>query len=122
MTRSVAGALTEPYSSKLVNKDLHFENVLRGLRAPWIAIDPKPLVGDPECGPAQIFWRVIDRLTRPDELQVVFDLLAEHGELDRQRFRDWTLVRTVDYWLWALSVGLTEDPVRCETVIDWLGY
>jgi streptomycin 6-kinase len=113
---------TGPHSTRMVNKDLHFENVLRGDRAPWITIDPKPLVGDPECGPAQIFWRVIDRLTGPDELLLVFDLLAEHGELDRQLFRDWTLVRTVDYWLWALSVGLTEDPVRCETVIDWLGY
>jgi streptomycin 6-kinase len=22
--------------------------------------------------------------------------------------------RTLDYWLWCLSHGLTEDPVRCD--------
>jgi hypothetical protein len=25
-------------------------------------------------------------------------------------------VRSVDYWLWGLSVGLTEDPARCARV------
>jgi hypothetical protein len=25
--------------------------------------------------------------------------------------------RTIDYWLWGLSVGLTEDPVRCHQVL-----
>jgi len=29
-------------------------------------------------------------------------------------------VRCVDYWLWGLSVGLTEDPVRCQRIINWL--
>ena len=32
----------------------------------------------------------------------------------------WATIRLVDYWLWALSIGLTEDPARCATIIDWL--
>ena len=30
------------------------------------------------------------------------------------------MVRLVDYWLWALGIGLTEDPRRCATLIEWL--
>lgn len=32
----------------LVNQDLHGANILRADRAPWLVIDPKPLVGEPE--------------------------------------------------------------------------
>ncbi|GIE33765.1 hypothetical protein Ait01nite_068100 [Actinoplanes italicus] len=32
----------------------------------------------------------------------------------RDHGRDWVLFRTVDYWLWGLGAGLTEDPVRCH--------
>ena len=107
---------------EMVNKDIHFENILKGTRLPWIVIDPKPMVGTPEFGVAQLFWRVIDMLETPAELRLVFDLLVDHGNLDRRLLRSWTLVRVIDYWLWALANGLTEDPVRCEAVVDWLGY
>ena len=32
----------------------------------------------------------------------------------------WTVVRAVDYWLWGLEHGLTEDPVRCARLVDAL--
>ena len=34
--------------------------------------------------------------------------------------RGWTLLRAVDYQLWGLSLGLTEDPALCATVLGWL--
>jgi hypothetical protein len=37
-----------------------------------------------------------------------------------ERARDWVVWRTVDYWLWGLSAGLTEDPVRCARLVDAL--
>ena len=46
--------------------------------------------------------------------------LVDAAELDEPLARAWTLVRCVDYWLWALSVGFTEDPVRCACLIAWL--
>jgi hypothetical protein len=30
------------------------------------------------------------------------------------------IVRCVDYWLWALENGLTEDPGRCRRIIEIL--
>ena len=45
---------------------------------------------------------------------------ADTAGLDLPLARDWALVRVVDYWLWALSIGLTEDPRRCATLLEWL--
>ena len=33
---------------RLLHWDLHFENVLSAEREPWLAIDPKPLLGHPD--------------------------------------------------------------------------
>ncbi|CAL9460532.1 hypothetical protein SUDANB58_02638 [Streptomyces sp. enrichment culture] len=42
-TREVAGTPGD----RLLHWDLHYDNVLASPRAPWLAIDPKPLAGDP---------------------------------------------------------------------------
>jgi streptomycin 6-kinase len=105
---------------RMVNKDLHFLNVLSGSRQPWLAIDPKPLRGAPEFGVGQVFWRVLDRLDSPADLAWSLDTIAAIAELDTAKLRAWTFVRVIDYWLWALEVGLTEDPRRCKTLIDWM--
>src|SRR4051794_3733877 len=38
----------------LLHQDLHADNVLRAERQPWLAIDPKPLLGEREFGIAAI--------------------------------------------------------------------
>ena len=38
----------------LLHQDLHADNVLAAEREPWLAIDPKPLVGEREFGIAPI--------------------------------------------------------------------
>ena len=39
---------------------------------------------------------------------------------DEDRTRAWLVVRTVDYLLWGLEHGLTQDPVRCLRLLDAL--
>jgi len=107
-------------SNLLVNYDLHYENVLASRRAPWLAIDPKVVVGDPEFGIAQLLVNRLEEIEAQDGLEHHFQVLTEAAELDADLARAWTLVRCVDYWLWGLSVGLTEDPVRCQRIINWL--
>jgi len=29
--------------------------------------------------------------------------------------------RAVDYWLWGLDAGLTEDPLRCRRLVEAFG-
>jgi streptomycin 6-kinase len=104
----------------LVNYDLHYADVLAGEREPWLAVDPKVVVGDPEYGVAQLLWRRLEAMQAQGGLDRHFQALTEAAGLDPDLARSWTLVRCVDYWLWGLSVGLTEDPARCEAIIDWL--
>lgn len=104
----------------LVNYDLHYLDVLAGEREPWLAVDPKVVIGDPEFGIAQLLWCRLEDIEAQGGLEHHFRLLSEAAALDQDRARAWTLVRCVDYWLWGLSVGLTYDPAHCKVIVDWL--
>jgi streptomycin 6-kinase len=104
----------------LVDYDLHYENVLASRREPWLVVDPKVVVGDPEFGVAQLLWQRLEEMETRGGLERFFRLLTAAAELDPARARAWTLLRCVDYWLWALGAGLTYDPARCERIVAWL--
>lgn len=103
----------------LVNYDLHYADVLTGKREPWLVVDPKVVIGDPEFGIAQLLWCRLEDIEAQGGLDRHFSMLIEAATLDPDRARSWTLVRCVDYWLWAVSVGLTHDPVRCEAIVNY---
>ncbi|MGW4111814.1 aminoglycoside phosphotransferase family protein [Actinosynnema sp. NPDC004786] len=90
----------------LVNEDLHYENVLRGDREPWVMIDPKPLSGDPEFGVIPLLWNRFGELDGERGLRDRFAALCDIGELDPDLARAWTFCRAVDTWLWCLAEGL----------------
>jgi hypothetical protein len=48
------------------------------------------------------------------------DAIVGEAGLDPATAGGWTLVRTIHYWLWALGVGLTDDPVMCRSLSEWL--
>lgn len=90
---------------RLVNEDLHYENVLRGTREPWLLIDPKPIAGDLEFGLIPLLWNRIDE--HPD-LDARLRQVVEVAGLDLDLARGWTFVRAVDQW------------IECG-VDDWVG-
>ncbi|GHF03199.1 aminoglycoside phosphotransferase family protein [Streptomyces fumanus] len=92
---------------RLLHWDLHYDNVLAADRAPWLAIDPKPLSGDPgfDLMPA------LDNRYDPAETRWRFDALTDVLGLDRERARAWTLGRALQNILWNLEDG---DPVERE--------
>lgn len=104
----------------MVNYDLHYADVLAGEREAWLVVDPKVVVGDPEYGVAQLLWCRLEAMEAQGGLDRHFQALTEAAELNPDLARSWTLVRCVDYWLWGLSIGLTEDPARCERLVEWL--
>lgn len=80
----------------LVNEDLHFDNVLRGEREPWLVIDPKVIVGDREFGLVPLLWnRFTDDDATRDRLARVVDAVG----LDPALARRWTFVRAIVSWL-----------------------
>ncbi|MQS39757.1 aminoglycoside phosphotransferase family protein [Streptomyces katsurahamanus] len=95
--REVAGES----GNRLLHWDLHYDNILAAEREPWLAIDPKPLAGDPgfELLPA------LRNRYDPAETRWRFDLLTEALGLDRARARVWTLGRVLQNSLWDLEDG-----------------
>jgi len=118
--REFAAQFDRPTESLLVNTDLHYENVLAGQREPWLVVDPKAVSGDLEFGPAQLLWCRLEDMEAGKGLVYYFQALIEAAELEPDLARAWAIVRCVDYWLWALSAGLTIDPARCEIVVGQL--
>jgi streptomycin 6-kinase len=105
---------------RLVNTDLHYQNVLAGQREPWLVIDPKVLAGDPEYGAAPLLWQPFPAIRSRRELDRRLDILVEAAELDASKARAWTFVRVLDYWFWALEQGLSEESARCAVLAEWL--
>ncbi|MGW6703442.1 aminoglycoside phosphotransferase family protein [Streptomyces sp. NPDC054956] len=109
----VAGEWAGPGVSggRLLHWDLHFGNVLAGGREPWLAIDPKPLAGDPgfELLPALV------NNFRPQEVCWRFELLAEAVGADRERARAWTLGRVLQNCLWDVEDG--EQPGEVQLAV-----
>ena len=116
----VATALAPCAGELLANRDMHYQNVLPGEREPWLVIDPKVMRGDAEFGLAPLLWRRLGEAGGPAGLRRRFDTLVDEAGLDAELARGWTLLRAVDYQLWGLNLGLTEDPALSATVIDWL--
>ncbi|MEV5338445.1 aminoglycoside phosphotransferase family protein [Streptomyces sp. NPDC052676] len=90
---------------RLLHWDLHYDNVLAADRADWLAIDPKPLAGDPGF---DLFPALANRFD-PDEIHWRFDALTDTLGLDRPRARAWTLARVLQTCLWNLE---DDRPLR----------
>jgi streptomycin 6-kinase len=112
---AVAPALAQTTSDLAVNGDLHSDQVLAGVREDWLTVDPVLMRGDIEYDLARVLWTRLDEIT---DIPAHFDIAVREAGLDRDRAHDWVVFRTVDYWLWALSAGLTEDPTRCARLIS----
>ncbi|MCB5178873.1 aminoglycoside phosphotransferase family protein [Streptomyces antimicrobicus] len=86
---------------RLLHWDLHFDNVLAAGREPWLAIDPKPLAGDPGF---DLLPALRDRFDAGD-VRWRFDLMTEALGLDRRRARVWTLARVLQNAVWDVEEG-----------------
>ncbi|GDY63959.1 hydroxyurea phosphotransferase [Streptomyces avermitilis] len=106
---AVREVAAEP-GDRLLHWDLHFDNVLASHRAPWLAIDPKPLAGDPgfDLLPA------IRNRFEPAEIRWRFDAMTEILGLDRERARAWSLARVLQNTLWDLADGRPLEAAQRE--------
>ena len=98
----------------LLHQDLHPDNVLAATREPWLAIDPKPLVGEREFSIAPIVRAYeLDHTER--SVRQRLDRLTAELSLDRERARSWAMAQTV---AWAVDGG-EADPWHVQTA-EWL--
>ncbi len=97
----------------LLHQDLHGHNVLSANRSDWLAIDPKPLVGDPAFALSPIV-RSFEFGHSKQEALYRLDRLSEELTLDRDRARHWTIAPTM---AWAFSSDYSE---RHFETVRWL--
>ena len=105
----------EASTGTTIHGDLHYFNVLRTGRG-WVAIDPKPMSGDPHYELAPMLWNRWEELTAPvavgslrDGIRRRFHTLVDTAGLDEHRARDWVVVRMLDNALWCLQDGPGEE-------------
>jgi streptomycin 6-kinase len=116
---------------RLLHGDLHHFNTLAphpaDPREPWLAIDPKPLAGDPgfDLLPAlHNRWEgAVATGDIPRAIRRRFDLMTDILGLDRKRATAWTLARVLQYALWDVehddTIWHTEpDRVIARTLLD----
>src|SRR5206468_3006266 len=96
----------------LLATDLHAGNVLSAAREPWLAIDPKPFVGDYAYDATQHLLNCEERL-RTDPLGLI-TRFADLLEVDRERVRLWTFARLAaepgEGWAHVLPVARALAP------------
>nr|WP_237523002.1 aminoglycoside phosphotransferase family protein [Streptomyces sp. SID1328] len=100
------GEVADEPGDRLLHWDLHYGNVLAAARAPWLAIDPKPLAGDPGF---ELLPALANRYD-PSDTRRRFDALTAALGLDRERARAWTLARVLQNRLWQLEEGEAGRP------------
>lgn len=92
----------------VVHGDFNPGNVLAARRAPFLAIDPKPMVGDPAYDPWSLVAQLDWPFRLPDAPSVVparIRRLAERLDLPAERIAAWGVARDVQGALWAASEG-----------------
>lgn len=107
----------------LLHGDLHHYNILRAKRAPWLAIDPKGVVGEPayEVGaylrnPLNGFFDQPDAQQQMARRVAVF---AETLDLERERIIGWGFAQAVLSAWWSVEDGSTAW-LGCAEILDTL--
>lgn len=102
----------------MIHGDLHFENVLSKDRTLWLAIDPKPMSGDPHYELAPLLWNRWEEIVASgnvrDAVRRRFHAVVDVAGLDEGRARDWVVVREAHNAMWAID---DDEPDRVTTAI-----
>jgi streptomycin 6-kinase len=105
----------------VLHQDFHPGNVLAAERQPWLAIDPKPLVGDPAFDAAQLLLGSVDPRNQPGARRILarrVEELAGRLQLDASRIKAWAHARAVEWALWDLEV---DERLEAERTIALAG-
>jgi len=107
----------------LLHGDLHQENILAARRQPWLAIDPKGLIGEPAYETGALLRNSLpDLLKMPQARRVLarrVDQLSEELGLDRERIRGWGIAQAVLSVWWGIEDEdkVYEDDLLCAELL-----
>ncbi|WP_326617028.1 aminoglycoside phosphotransferase family protein [Streptomyces decoyicus] len=112
----------------VVHGDFNTGNVLTTERRPWLAIDPKPMVGDPAYDPWPLLTQLDDPFTQPDPRRVLrerYARVADALDEDPTRLLAWSVARGVESALWSADhddvVGGAEELAEARLLAELAG-
>ena len=95
---------------------LHHDNILAAERAPWLAVDPQGVVGEPAFEAAALLRNPLAHVRNWPDLAPRtarrLDILAERTGLDRQRLAGWALAGAVLSAWWNVEDHGRFDPTE----------
>ena len=98
----------------LVHGDFHHHNLLRdGER--WVAIDPKPMLGEPEFDVVTFLWNPLDTSRTRERIETMIAAFAAQG-LDAARIRAWAAIRATYLGL-PVRPGMSATQVRVARML-----
>lgn len=119
--------LASPGPQVLLHGDLHHFNILSGTRLPWMAIDPKGVVGEAAYDTGALLRNPVPNiLAHPDLKNITLRRVAQLSDLlsiDRQRIAGWGMAQAVLSAWWSVEDGGSDWPVLriAEALIDSTG-
>lgn len=110
----------------VLHGDLHQDNILAAQRAPWLALDPKGLVGEPAYEVGALlrnppYWIAPAELTPVTARRI--DLLTEALGIERFRIAGWGMAQAVlsAWWAYEDQGHSWEEAIACaETLYQLL--
>jgi streptomycin 6-kinase len=107
----------------LLHGDLHHGNILSARRAPWLAVDPKGLVGEPAYEVGALLRNPLPQLLKtPSPRRVLsrrLDILSEELSIERERLRNWGVTQAVLSTVWSIEDGESgwQPTIACAELL-----
>ena len=102
-----ADLLASTETEVVLHGDLHHDNILSAARQPWLAIDPKGVVGDPVYEVGALLRNPVPQVySHPHPVALTrrrVDLLADRLGFDRRRIVGWALAQAVLSAWWSIE-------------------
>ena len=123
-----AGLLDSMAAPVVLHGDLHQANILSAGREPWLAIDPKGVVGEPVYETGVLLRNLSDaQLSDANPARILarrVDILADELGFERARILDWGLAQAVLAAWWCVEDGSGCDcwdwAIGCAALIESL--
>lgn len=107
----------------LLHGDLHHYNILAATRSPWLAIDPKGLIGEPAYETGAFLRNPFPQLLQqPDPRRLLerrIAIFADELDISRERIRDWAIAQAVlsAWWDVESSGNLNTAMLACAKIL-----
>ncbi|MBA3533186.1 MAG: phosphotransferase [Ardenticatenales bacterium] len=105
--RLFAELLSSQAEPVMLHGDLHHENILAAQREPWLALDPKGILGEPAYEVGALLRNPRPQLLAMSDLRRLFarrvDQLAEALGVERERIVGWGMAQAVLSAWWSIE-------------------